>query len=132
MKLSNNLTKTFLNGIINSTKPIVKKLNSIQEKITVLEAEKEKLMKEIERAEETGKHFLNGRRLLSVMKEIESGKALKDLVEEINTETVEEAPQTDVYNEIGIIPEESNIPEESIDTTEVPVDNYLSIQERML
>ena len=132
MKLSNNLTKTFLNGIINSTKPIIKKLNSIQEKITILEAEKENLMKEIKRAEETGKHFLNGKSLLSVMKEIENGKALKDLVEEINTETVEEVPQTDINNEIGIIPEESNIPEESIDTTEVPVDNYLSIQERML
>ena len=132
MKLSNNLTKTFLNGIINSTKPIIKKLNSIQEKITVLEAEKENLMKEIKRAEETGKHFLNGKSLLSVMKEIENGRALKDLVEEINTKTVEEVPQTDINNEIGIIPEESNIPEESIDTTEMPVDNYLSIQERML
>ena len=126
MKLSNNLTKTFLGGIINSTKPIVKKLNSIQEKITVLEAEKEQLMKEIERAEETGKHFLNGRSLLSVIKEIESGKALKDLVEEINSSQVEEVPQDDM------IEENNEIPEESIDTTEVPIDNYLSVQERML
>lgn len=126
MKLSNNLTKTFLGGIINSTKPIVKKLNSIQEKITVLEATKEQLMKEIERAEETGKHFLNGRSLLSVIREIENGKALKDLVEEINTESVEEVPQIDMSNKVH------EIPEESIDTTEVPVDNYLSVQERML
>jgi len=126
MKLSNNLTKIFLGGIINSTKPIVKKLNSIQEKITVLEAEKEQLMKEIERAEEIGKHFLNGRSLLSVIKEIESGKALKDLIEEINTESVEEVTQIDMSNKIH------EIPEESIDTTEVPVDNYLNVQEKML
>lgn len=127
MKLSNNLTKTFLGGIINSTKPIVKKLNSIQEKITVLEAEKEQLMKEIKKAEETGKHFLNGRSLLSVIKEIENGKALKDLVEEINSSQVEEVPQNDM-----LVEENHEIPEESIDTTEVPVDNYLSVQERML
>lgn len=126
MKLSNNLTKTFLGGIINSTKPIVKKLNSIQEKITVLEAEKEQLMKEIERAEEIGKHFLNGRNLLSVIKEIESGKALKDLVEEINTESVEEVLQIDMGNKVH------EIPEESINTTKVPTDNYLNVQERML
>ena len=83
-------------------------------------------MKEIERAEETGKHFLNGRSLLSVIKEVESGKALKDLVEEINNSQVEEVPQDDM------IEENHEISEESIDTTEVPVDNYLSVQERML
>jgi nitrogenase subunit NifH len=126
MKLSSNLTKTFLGGIINSTKSIVRKLNSIQEKITVLEVEKEQLMKEIERAEETGKHFLNGRNLLSVIKEIESGKALKDLVEEINNSQIEKVPQNDM------IEENHKIPEESIDTTKVPVDNYLNVQERML
>lgn len=126
MKLSSNLTKTFLGGIINSTKPIVRKLNSIQEKITVLEAEKEQLIKEIEKAEETGKHFLNGKSILSIIKEMEGGKSLKDLVEEINSSQVEEVPQGD------IIEENHEIPEESIDTTEVPVDNYLSVQERML
>lgn len=120
MKLSNNLTKTFLGGIINSTKPVVRKLMSVQSKIESLEADKEHLLKEIEKAEETGKHFLNGKSILNVIKELENGKSLKELVEEINSTTVNEVPQNSGSNE----------EEFPVDTTEVPVEVMQDIVER--